>query len=758
MHERPVRGRRKSPDYPITQLPDSPFVLLLFTLPVFLSAVLLFLVEPMFARMILPLLGGAPAVWNTCVVFYQVVLLAGYLYAHIVTQTIGPKGQTIVHAGLLVAALAMLPVSVNASWTPPASSNPIGAVFLLLLVSLGLPFFVIATSGPLLQRWFGGLGLPASANPYVLYAASNLGSLLALLAYPLLVEPSMSLRTQSVAWTGAYIVFGLMMAVCAVAVWRLTPPAAPAAKSLRRDVVKAPSFTDTDVRLRWLGLAVVPSTLLLSVTTYVSTDLAAVPLLWILPLSLYLATFILAFADRQIISPRLAARLVPTAAVAIVALVLAPNVYPLAMIALHLICFFIIALACHGELAATRPEVSRLTEFYVWISAGGALGGLFNTIVAPLIFTNTLEYPLAAISACLLLPAPGSWPTTVGKRVLAGAAAIVPSLLIVGAIYAQQIVDPRGGQPVVVRYAIIFAPALLACYALQRTPLRMGLALASVLITGSFVHFDNRVPLYVERTFFGVHRVMYTPTERILTSGTTNHGAQAVDASLRCEPLTYYSRNGPIGQLFASFEKAPAKSRFGVVGLGTASMAAYAKAGDTWTFYEINPAVERIARDPAYFTYLRDCAPQATVVLGDARLSLERAPDGAFDVLVLDAFSSDAIPVHLMTLEAMALYFRKLAPEGILALHISNRHLELSPVVAAVARQAGLSALFQLHQPTIGDRQISEQMSPSRWTLVARRSDSFGPLLHDARWSSLRDVAGPVWTDDYSNVFGVFRW
>jgi hypothetical protein len=285
----------------------------------------------------------------------------------------------------------------------------------------------------------------------------------------------------------------------------------------------------------------------------------------------------------------------------------------------------------------------------------------------------------------------------------------------------------------------------------------MGIALAAVVVSGAFVRFDNRVPIHLERSFFGVHRVVFSGKERVLLSGTTNHGAQSIDPALRCEPLTYYSRSGPVGQLFDSIKAGGRHTRIGVVGLGTASMAAYAAPGESWTFFEINPAVERLARDPDYFSYLRDCAPQARVVVGDARLMLGTQPDNSFDVLVLDAFSSDSIPVHLMTLEALQLYFKALAPHGLLALHISNRYLELGPVVGATAARAGLQGLMQLHVPTSEQLSMSSEISISRWVVVGRETSDFGSLVDDFRWRPLSAGGGPVWTDDYSNVFSVIR-
>lgn len=757
-------------------------VRLLYSLTALLGAGLLFLVEPMFARMVLPLLGGAPAVWNTCLVFYQVALLGGYLYAHVAGTRLQPRQQVIAHGVLLALAALVLPLAVRGGGTPPASANPIWWVFQLLVLSLGLPFLVLATTGPLLQRWFASLPRERAGDPYWLFAASNIGSFLALLGYPFLMEPALRLQAQSVAWTAGYALFAVLMLACGALVWNVrrpaaasgaptehehTPPAARPSRRARTDGpavhVQEPQAVETDDRLRWLGLAAIPSTLMMSVTTFISMDVASVPLLWVVPLALYLLTFVLAFAERTSVPRGLVQALFPIAVVLIIALVLAPPVFPGAAIVLHLGAFFIVALACHMELSAARPPAEGLTEYYLWLSAGGAVGGLFNALVAPLVFVTPFEYPLAAISSVLLLPGavvPARQEDTraAGRRQFIGAVlAILPVLLVAGALRLVQAFDAVLPSDVFSRYALIFTVPCLVAFTMRRTPLRMGIALALIAVAGSFIRYDNRMPVHVERSFFGVHRVMFTGRERLMLSGTTNHGVQSVNPSLRCEPLSYYSRGGPVGQMLNGLPGDPDARRIGVVGLGTASMAAYARPGQSWTFYEINPVVERLARDPQFFTYLRDCAPGARVVTGDARLMLAREPDAAFDVLVLDAFSSDAIPVHLMTVEALELYFRKLAPGGVLALHISNRFLRLTPVVSAITRRAGLMGVVQVHLPSEEQRAISEEIVPSRWAVVARRKADLGALADDSRWQSLDDYDGPVWTDDYSNVIGVLQ-
>jgi hypothetical protein len=741
----------------------------LFSLTALAGAFLLFLVEPMFARMVLPLLGGAPAVWNTCLVFYQLALLGGYLYAHAVRHRT-PRQQVIVHGLLLAVAAVVLPLAVRGlSSAPSPSSHPIAAVFWLLLVSIGLPFFVLSATGPLIQRWFAARVAAGGGSPYALYAASNAGSFLALLGYPIVIEPLSRLHTQSVGWTAGYGVFAVLMIACgmlasASVVAPVAPAPAPSQVAPPKRSRKAAEIEEEPDpwadRLRWLGLAAVPSTLMMSVTTFISTDVASVPMLWVVPLALYLLTLTLAFAEHVIVPGRLVSFLFPFAVVVIIALVIMPAVHPAAAIATHLIAFFVIAMACHQELAASRPPTEALTEFYLWLSAGGAAGGLFNALVAPVLFVTPHEYPLAALSACLMLPdaLPAVQPAMSNlRRMLGQLVTIFPVLLVPVGVTFVHVFDERIPHLAFTRYAIIFWPPCIAAFLMRRRPLRMGIALALVVVAGAFVRFDNRVPIHVERSFFGVHRIMFTGRERLMLSGTTNHGVQSIDPRLQCEPLSYYSRGGPVGQLFETFSAAP-RQHFGVVGLGTASLGAYAKPGQTWTFFEINPAVERLARDREYFTHLSACVPQATVVIGDARLKLAEQPDGAFDVLMLDAFSSDAIPVHLMTVEAMQLYFQKLSPHGLLVAHISNRFLDLAPVVGSVAREAGLVALEQLHLPTPEQMRLSEEITASRWTVIARDRADVQALLATGHWQRIDDLDGPVWTDDYSNVFATLHW
>ena len=727
---------------------------MLFSIAVFLSASLLFLVEPMFARMVLPKIGGAPAVWNTCVVFYQLALLGGYGYAHLLASRATSRVQVIVHLAVLLTAIVVLPLHVDAAWVPPVSENPAGAVMLLLLRSLGLPFFALAASGPLLQRW--SVSRRGATDPYTLYAASNAGSLVALLAYPFAIEPALRLQQQAAMWSVGYGLFVALAGACGYMLVRT--PSVARAGTAAAPAASTPSDERWQERLEWLALALVPSSLMLSVTTFISTDIAAIPLLWIVPLAIYLLTLIVAFADRQVIPRRAIDIGFPMSVIAIVMLALGGNsMLPIRIvIPAHMAAFAIVALACHRALAARRPESARLTEFYLWVAAGGAAGGLFNTLIAPRLFVTPLEYPLTAIATCLLFPAVGASPATRSRVALRVATTLVPVTLLVVLTLAVRAIASWTTLPTLLKYGLGGGPALVACLMLWRSPVRLGLALATVFLAGSFLERDDRITLHIERTFFGVHRVTFDGENRVLMSGTTNHGAQSAKPEMKCEPVTYYARRSPIGKVFDTVSQS-STARFGVVGLGTASLAGYARPGQSWTFFEINPAVERLARDPSYFSYLSDCAPQAQVVLGDARLSLERLPDSSFDLLVLDAFSSDAIPVHLLTREALQIYFTKLAPGGILALHVSNRYLDLSPVVAALARDLQLVTAMQYYRPRDEDYAWNAQVSTTRWIVAARQASDIEELTRGSDWRPLPMTEASLWTDDYSNVVAQLR-
>jgi len=791
----------------------------LFSLTLFLSAALLFTVQPMFAKMVLPLLGGAPAVWNACLVFYQAALLAGYLYAHLSLKWLGPRRQAVLHLSLLGLAWIALPIHVAQGWLPPATTFPAPWLWMLLAVSLGLPFLAISASAPMLQAWFaqtvpfGQTRRPIRRDPYFLYAASNLGSLLALLAYPLVFEANLTLAQQSGAWAIGYGLLMALIAACAVRLWRglaelklapalNLPLPAPLPQGARGDR-SLPSYNSQEERgafehstmhrrLRWLALSAVPSSLLLGVTTHISSEVAPMPFIWIVPLALYLLTFVLVFAPRTILPLRWMVRLQPILIVAAAATLLCNGTglrEVLLLGSLHLATFFVTAMVCHGQIAADRPEPSQLTEFYLWMSLGGVVGGLFSALVAPVVFNSVLEYPLMMAAACMLRPRQGSAHIPCAVRPTAPAAgffmrffqkqtasggrhsesasyfsgregfpstALLLCLIVAWGLRSDSFLSGmRFTDSPVMRIATV-GLAAFATFLLRRRPVVFGTAVAVLAAISLWSVETGTRLLDAERSFYGILRVEEDPVwnTRQLMHGTTNHGQQSLVESQRHEPQGYYHRTGPLGRIFELLQPRRPLTEVGVLGLGVGTIAAYAQCGERFTFYEIDPAVERIARNPDYFTYLADCRGRPEVILGDARLSLEHGPQRQFDLLIVDVFSSDSVPVHLTTREALKIYFDHLNPRGLLAIHISSRYLDLEPILGNLAAAAGLTARMWRDVDAAG----SVGRFVSVWVVMARSSEDFGPLAGDRRWQPLVRDTGPVWTDDFSNVAGALRW
>ena len=730
----------------------------LFATTLFFSSLLMFALEPIVAKTVLPILGGTPMVWNTCVLFFQILLLGGYAYAHGVTTWLGSRRASAAYMVLLLLPFLTLPFALGPDTAPPASGNPIGWLLLVLAKSIGLPFFALAATAPILQRWFANTDHPSAKDPYFLYAASNLGSLLALVMYPLVVEPTLRLRIQNQLWAIGFGVFALAACLSVMAGWRRKAREAPST-ALRAGGEAAPVSTAIEGitagltwerRATWIALAFIPSSLMLAVTTYFSTDIAPVPLFWIAPLALYLLTFVVAFSARSASSRSIADRFMPLLALPLVVLMIAGAVIPLWLaIPMHLAAFAMAALVCHGRIAADRPAPAHLTEFYFWIAFGGMLGGVFNTLAAPLLFSRIIEYPLVLVLALAARRGRGSE---------AGASWSLNDFVVpigVGAISAAFIVWLHPGRESAQLFvAGLGLPALLA-FTQSGIPVRFAACVATLLVAGSLAANAQAQALYVSRTFFGVYRVTTDQENRYhsLFHGTTQHGMQTVDPSHQGEPLTYYHREGPIGQAFAGLPSVAARREIAVVGLGVGTLASYRALGQQWTFYEIDPEVERIARTDSYFTYLRACGDGCRVVLGDARLSLARAPLNGYGLIVLDAFSSDAIPMHLMTTEALGLYLSRLAPGGALAFHITNRHLVLAPVLARLGLNHGLAVRFQQHR---ANQAITPGQFSSDWMVMARNEGDLGSLATDARWSvPAIPQATPLWTDDFSNIISV---
>jgi hypothetical protein len=786
------------------------FLVSVFSAAIFLNAALLFSVQPLFTKMVLPLLGGSPAVWNTCLLFFQALLLGGYLYAHLSSKWLSAKVQAIVHIALLVATILVLPIHIPASWAqPPGTALPILWLLGLLTVSLGLPFFLLSAGAPMLQRWFAETRHSSAQNPYFLYAASNLGSFASLLAYPFLIEPRLRISEQSVTWLEFYYALLVLIAACAVGAFFFkrmsadstavapsgdatptSPPAGPESTPLIQDeagvhlkrrgalrgsmrflieenpsvirrflqgrdapILEPTIVPDRNWRLRWVLLSFAPSSLLIGTTTYLSTDIASVPFLWVIPLALYLLTFVLVFARRPLF-PRwfmLHAQLV-LGLTLMVALCLGSGRGILGPAVLHLVAFFVTAMMCHRELADSRPRAEYLTEFYLWMSLGGVLGGVFNVLLAPVLYDSLVEYPFALVVAFGLRP---GLERSYGTKLDFARDLLYPFAVGTTIWFAYRLPKPpdewfsAGSQLFLISMAMV---VLL----FWKRPFRLALGAGAMYAAMQLVGNANSNVLMQDRSFFGTYRVRRIAEYHVLQNGTTTHGGQSRELERRMDPLTYYYKGGPLGDIFATTLQKPVR-RVAMVGLGTGTIACFGRPDEHWTFYEIDPMVAQIARSPMYFTYLRDCAPRTNTVIGDARVSLAGAADGEFDLIVLDAFSSDAIPAHLITREALALYFQKLAPDGVIAFHISNRYLDLRPVIIALANDARAAGALGERSPDTEER--GKLYYGSRWIVLARNKETLAELVKIEGWYSLGNwPASRLWTDDYTDVLGAIKW
>ena len=730
--------------------------LVVYTCAIFLSALLLFSVQPLFTKMVLPRLGGSPAVWSVAMAFFQSLLLAGSAYAHFLMKLPNRIAPVAIHLVLLVIAVLTLPLSIAAGWGEPPSSGTALWVFGMFAVSIGLPFFALAANNPLLQAWFVRTGHPDGADPYFLYASSNIGSFLALLSYPVLIEPLLTLRMQNLIWTGGYVLLIVLIASCAAVMLR-SPPVAIA--ELRGENVQAdvPSWLQWG---RWVFLAAIPSGLLVAVTAHISTDVAAAPLLWVLPLSLYLLTWVLVFQQKPLIPHRWVLLVQPLAVAGVIYLIAWSGEHNLPVtLGGHLLCFFIIAMGCHGELARQRPAPQFLTGFYVALSLGGMMGGLFAGLVAPFTFSWIAEYPILVVLAALCRPPEELSPRM--KRV-AWLGWVLVAVVAIGA----GVVYWLGGksQDWVQTNVLSVATGIGAVSAIAAVLLRSSrwsvaaLVAIALALVRAYPNEDGHVDTV--RSFFGVHKIQQTSDGRyhVLLHGTTIHGAQMVrnaDGSPvtgRPEPITYYHDSGGIGQAITAVrERKAAPLRVAVIGLGAGTLTCQRKGNEEWKFFEIDQSMVDTARDPKYFTFIQSCEPDLKPVMGDARLTFAKEPDHVYDMIIVDAYSSDAIPIHLATEEAMAIYEQKLAPQGVVVMHVSNRNLELSSVVVGIADANDLKSWVFSEDSGRDD----EYIFPTSVVVCARDEADIGKLASSDQWEEDEpDEKQRVWTDDYSNVFG----
>ena len=733
------------------------FVLATFVAAIFVSAALLFAVEPMFTKMVLPRLGGAAAVWSVAMVFFQTALLAGYTYAHLLTRFAVGRRSVVIHLIVMVVACFALPLHIAAGWGLPP---PVGEAFWLLglfTVSIGLPFFALAANGPLLQAWFVRTEHPAAKDPYFLYAASNVGSFLALIAYPVVIEPFTRLGEQTWVWTLGFYGLILLIAACAVLLLRSSEPpphtvsGEPAVATAVTAEAASPTWRDATI---WVVLAAVPSGLLIAVTAHISTDVAAVPLMWVVPLALYLLTFVIAFQTRPIIPHRLVVAVQPFFILGLVVLfIVIPITSIVGTIAVHLIVFFVCALMCHGELARRRPAPRHLTAFYMWISAGGTIGGISTGLLAPHVFDWVAEYPILIVLAALCRPGLALPAMRTGQYPLFAALAAAALFLI--AIPTLELNVNYNFFSVLI--GVLFGLSV----GYWRAPLPFAAIIAFLFVSTHYFNSSDSI-IYTMRNFFGVLSVAETSDGRFrqLWLGTTGQGSERVrddDGNMvtgRPEMIAEFFAGAGIAQTFdALHARVGGPINYAVIGLGTGTLACQRRPGDTMTYYEINPDVVRVARDPKLFRFVSECAPDVPIVVGDARLRLADAPDGSYDLIFVDAFLGAAIPIHLLTREAMALYLRKLKPDGIVAMHVSNYHLELASVAAGIAEANNVIA--RMYDGGDVEMDESQQHWVPRVAALARREEDFGALAQSQFWPiRKRDPNQRVWTDDYSNIFG----
>ncbi|MBR0716767.1 spermidine synthase [Bradyrhizobium liaoningense] len=729
-------------------------VLTVYMAAIFVSALLLFSVQPLFTKMVLPRLGGSPAVWSVAMVFFQSLLLAGYAYAHFLMQIRNRRIPVVVHLVLLALAFTTLPLGIATSFGEPPNSGYAFWLLGLFAVSIGLPFFALAANNPLLQAWFVRTGHPDGPDPYFLYSASNIGSFLALLSYPVLLEPMFTLRTQNLLWTGGYGLLILLIAACGVLLLR--SPALAIADARTEDTdAPAPSVI---TRARWIFLAAVPSGLLIAVTAHISTDVAAAPLLWVLPLSLYLLTWVLVFQSRPLLPHKWMLLLQPLAIAGVIFLLAFGGEQNLLLtLGGHQLCFFIIAMACHGELARTRPAAKYLTGFYVALSFGGMVGGLFAGLLAPFTFSWIAEYPILIALAALCRPSADERLA----RVMTGywLLLIVLVIALIAPSYSTgEVATWFEDHRVWVASAVGMLAALLALVLNANRWKIFATVVLALALTRIYPADDGRVETI--RSFFGVHKIVVTPGGyfHVLMHGTTIHGAErfknndGTPVEGRPEPITYYHRDGGIGQAVTAIrERKGGSLKVAVIGVGAGTLSCASEPGESWKFFEIDQSMVDTARDPKYFRFINSCAPDIKPVIGDARLTFAKEPDGAYDLIIVDAYSSDAIPIHLATEEAMKIYKDKLAPHGAVVMHVSNRHLDLETVVVGIADANDLKSwVFNEDSGRDADYIFSTDV-----VISAREEADIGKLAASKQWEETEfDDKQRVWTDDYSNIVG----
>lgn len=732
-----------------------------FATTLLLSAFLLFLIQPLYGKMILPLLGGSPSVWNTAMLFFQTLLLAGYAYAHGTARLLSVRTQAILHIILLAVFLFVLPIAIPDDWIPPVDRNPTFWQLGVMAATVGGPFFILSASAPIIQHWFSFTPHKDADNPYFLYASSNLGSMTSLIAYPFLIEPFLGIVDQSVKWSFGYSLLIAFILLSALFVWKHAP------KQTKKDKEKAAQkLQDTEVithkrRAIWILLAFLPSSLMLGVTTYITTDLASVPLIWIVPLALYVGTFIIVFARKPWITYGASLKIQAILLVLLFATISSGLIIDDSVkFIMHLIAFFFCALTCHFELARLRPHAGHLTQFYLFMSIGGALGGTFNALIAPTLFSLPIEYAMVLAAAVFVRYISSEEKHTrkqLTDELILGVAISTPIVVIPVLMSQSEFMINHPNFNAACLLVVLFATVFALLVVSQK---RWVFAMCAVIIImahppgGVWTSTDI---LHTSRNFFGVLRVGDTKLDtRWMIHGITIHGTQAKAEEHRLKPLAYYTKYGALYEGFQLADSRDGAQKIGVLGLGIGTVACYQREGRYFDFYEIDPDVAKIAEDPEYFTFLSDCGSPYEIILGDARMTVKDKPDGSYDVMFIDVFSSDNIPIHVITKEAIALYDQKLKEDGFILMNISNRFLDLQPVLARIAESLGFMAFGKIS--AAGKLPDTNLRYTAASGAVLTRSEEDAQALLNMGWKRLKtEEKIKLWTDDYSNIVSVLR-
>ncbi len=723
-----------------------------------ISALLLFFVQPMFTKMVLPLLGGSSGVWNTAMVFFQTVLLGGYLYAHLLTKFFKFRTQIIIHGLVLLVSIVFLPIAVPQAWAQPAAGTPVFWLIGLFTVVLGMPFFALSANAPLMQKWFSYTSHEKAHDPYFLYAASNVGSLFSLLSYPILVEPFFKVSQQSFAWAFGFVVLMIGLMACGLLAYNLRSK--DGAETADVDVT---SHQNEEAKVKWSDrifwtlCSIVPSGLMLAVTTHITSNIASAPLLWVLPLALYLMTFIFAFAPKPYIKTKVLSLIfLPVAIVMILSakLHLANYIGAGPEVILHLIGFFIITQFCHNRLAEQRPNATYLTEFYFFMSLGGVLGGATIALVAPLLFVNSYEYSLMIIASAFVVS------ITNFKFNITAKSAILIAALMVGGMFLFGLFPAVEGA-VFSKVLFAYSVVLLVLYILFKPVyLKSAVYLMSVWALSNGFAVANTSNIFAERSFFGISRVTTEQTDQglvhVFIHGNTVHNRQLRGDANENYPLSYYAPEGSFGQAIDAVRADKGALKVAAIGLGAGALACHIQQNEDWVFYEIDPLVEKMARDPSLFSFIDKCAPTVPIKIGDARLTLADEAKGSHDLIIVDAFSSDAIPAHLMTKEALALYQSLLKEDGFVFFHTSNRNLDVSSVAINVAEASGFGsrAIRFVSKDTMKHHQL---VNDSAAVMVGKETSLDRIFKGNSDWKKQKanQIVG-VWTDDFTHILGAY--